>query len=143
MVDRLRIPLLLAIQAATIITVASLMTGCSGRTTESSTQSEATIASVRTQTQKATTETSPDDARPLLRPDASKEEWQRLYRAYYDCLVQHGIPRTVDGGPLGKVAYDETKPRDKNALKACHQTDPETYENREKRQNFAAYSDHN
>ncbi|WP_314411259.1 hypothetical protein [Streptomyces sp. DSM 40484] len=63
---------------------------------------------------------------PLIRPDTSEEEQDRLWQVYYDCLEQHGLrmSKNKDGSYRGLNLNGQEKQA--AAEDKCRQKEPET-----------------
>jgi hypothetical protein len=75
--------------------------------------------------------------RPLIRPDTSDEEEDRLNEIFFRCMVDHGDPdytakdKAAKGLDPGQVERDPAATR--KALAACENKEPETLWQRSKR----------
>ncbi|MDP9799453.1 hypothetical protein J2S43_007965 [Catenuloplanes nepalensis] len=92
------------------------------------------VVTLNTATPGATAAASPATReRPLLRPDASQEEEDRLYDVYFACLADNGSPKhePQPGGPAdGPVAAPaepdaDFEAKEQAAAKACEHLEPE------------------
>ena len=132
-----------------LLTTSSLLTGCSESTSTGDSGSPATVASVDTQPPAAPAASQPESApgaRPVLRPDVSNEDLERVYGAWSDCLHKHGVPNSLMGGniPASKVLENSRSNKSKefaSADKACASKEPEDYKDRLKRQDPADYQE--
>ncbi|MFI5843503.1 hypothetical protein ACIA8K_27735 [Catenuloplanes sp. NPDC051500] len=114
--------------------LALLLSACGGGEAAENTDDVASLATTGAPASPAASATSPASAeRPLVRPDASEEEEDRLYDIYWTCLTDHGVPgysKAADGsvesapkpGPVGAGRGGEDDPA---ALAACAHLEPE------------------
>lgn len=115
-----------------------LLSACSGPSSDGSSDGsgQADVATLATETAAAgaSPTASPGagapQERPLLRPDASDEEEDRLYDVYWTCLSDHGVPgykKSEDGDVLAapKAAPGGGGEDDPAALAACANVEPE------------------
>jgi hypothetical protein len=133
-----------------MLSTASLLTGCSESSSAGDSGSPPTVASVDTQpppaAPDATQAESGPDARPVLRPDASNEDLDRMFGAWSDCLHKHGVPNRWQGGnvPASKILETSRSNKSKKfaaADKACASKEPEDYKDRLKRQDPTDYQE--
>jgi hypothetical protein len=82
----------------------------------------------------------PNDRRPLIRFDTSLDERQRLYLAFNQCLVDHGVPK-LGNATVWKPADDGTSAKYRAAGEACLTTKPEDYTEREQRRDPSTFDD--
>jgi hypothetical protein len=124
---------------AVVNALAVLSAGCSGPSTQPSNPAGPSVASLpRTDSSSGppATATTAATERPLIRLDTTPEEAERMYTVYQDCLSDHGMPTKAE------------RVRTKNlreypaAVAACAAKEPEDYQEREKRENPAAFQDH-
>ncbi len=85
----------------------------------------------------------PDDERPLIRPDTTDQEYVALNNAWLRCLGDHGVPLRPPQGPDGiiKSTADLTDPKYRAAADACAAKKPETWQDRDARTD-PRYADH-
>jgi hypothetical protein len=130
--------------AATIITVGSLvLTGCSDEGKVDGSKAVASVASApRPAASASVSSTFDDNGRPLIRVDASVEDEDRLWAAWYKCLNDQGVP----GGTKGaiKVAkFKDTKGMQTHLkeVKACRGKEPEREQDRLERTDPTRHAD--
>jgi hypothetical protein len=125
---------------ALITASAVLIADCSGPSAPSADPAGASIASVpRTSGPSApgaAATTSAARDRPLIRLDTTPEEVDRMYAGYEKCLADHGMPSKAEQAKT-KTLRDYPE-----AIAACAAKQPEDYQEREKRENPAAFQDH-
>jgi hypothetical protein len=132
-----------------MLSAAALLTGCGGSTSAGDPGPPPTVASVDTQPPAApdATQAQPGpDARPVLRPDSTNEDMDRVYGAWSDCLHKHGVPSRWKGGDVSasKVLQDARTNNPKkfaSADKACASKEPEDYKDRLRRQDPTDYQE--
>ncbi|WP_033339626.1 hypothetical protein [Catenuloplanes japonicus] len=121
------------ITGVTIVTgLALLLSACGGEDKAAEGTNE--VASLATATPGGGTSATPvAQERPLLRPDASQEEQDRIRDIYFDCLRKNGFdPET---------RAENTEEQWKTADAACNQLEPEEPWERAQRLDPANYAD--
>ncbi|MFI5845799.1 hypothetical protein ACIA8K_39450 [Catenuloplanes sp. NPDC051500] len=108
------------------IGTALLVGGCGGGA-ETADSEVATLQSVP-----ATGTTPAAEERPLVRPDASTEEYRALQSVWFACLEQHGMTLQGDPQTAQKPAPPEEYPE---ATAACAAKEPESWMMRDERLN--------
>ncbi|MET8449053.1 hypothetical protein [Streptomyces sp. NPDC005209] len=71
---------------------------------------------------KATQPQQSQDVRPLIRPDTSDEESDRVFNVYYECLQRNGVKMLKQGDRLKPI---DTGRKTEGARKKCWQKEPE------------------
>jgi hypothetical protein len=114
--------------AATMVTL--VITGCG----ESGGSAAPDIATLRSAEAPAASSPAVQD-RPVIRPDASADDIAALERVYFKCLDEAGVPvaKSADG-EYGKPK-DPGALADKPAARACAAKQPESWLDRERRDN--------
>lgn len=123
--------------AAAALASLTLLTACGGGSGDSqSSGGDVGVASVtegdRNPTKVAQVE------RPLIRPDTSQEEEERLWQVYYDCLAQQGLKLAKNEGEGYEGTYKGIAEQDQKkvqaAKKGCAAKEPETLPERASRE---------
>lgn len=81
-----------------------------------------------------------DDLRPLVRLDATDEEQTALVKVWSTCVQKEGGP----GYEEPKMLFQYLADKDPKAIRveaACHNKFPESYEERQRRKDIAAFRD--
>lgn len=81
-----------------------------------------------------------DDKRPLIPIDATNDEIEALRKVWGECVAREGGPGYEDGrSVIWKESQNDPKARKVRA--ACRSTEPEFFEERQKRTDNAAFRD--
>lgn len=123
--------------AAGVFGVLVLTAGCSGGSSGSATSPQVASVADPSTTTASTATTVDDNARPLDRPDTTRAEQDRMYSAYWNCLISNGIPKA----PKGSKPMDDGSARYAPARKACAEKEPEDWQDRLSRQHPEEYQD--
>jgi hypothetical protein len=116
-----------------------VVSGCGG---SGDTTTTADVATLRSDGPVASS--APAQERPLIRPDSSTADIKALEQAHFQCLEKEGVPvAKSENGEYGKP-QDPAALQDKRwgpAFKACASKEPESWLDRERRDNpeFADY----
>jgi hypothetical protein len=122
--------------AVAAVAVAFLAGGCSAKPADAP-----KVASLRSEAPAASKATaSVDDQRPLVRLDATDEERAALAKVWTDCITKTGGPGYEEPKMIFKY-LSEGDAKAKRVQAACATKNPETYEERQKRTDIAAFRD--
>nr|WP_221380678.1 hypothetical protein [Actinoplanes polyasparticus] len=124
--------------AFVMATVATLLLSACGDKTEprAAAGNEAQVATLQSSAAVAPSPSS--DGRPIIRPDATREDIDRLDQAYFKCLDDHGVPqdKDEDGNFVKGDALETTSKAKVDAGRAaCADKDPESWLDVERRTN--------
>lgn len=127
------------------LALVALLTACGAETPADEGTADQVVSLTTATPGSSTTATDPPE-RPLLRPDTSDAEEERLYDVWFDCLEEKGgrgrgpkqVPQADPGAPApGAAAPAAPDPaadaRDAAAEKACEDLEPEAPWQRAKR----------
>ncbi|GAB7040340.1 MULTISPECIES: hypothetical protein [Catenuloplanes] len=128
------------------IALVALLAACGGEPPADGTTDQVVTLDTATPGTGATPAATASPERPLLRPDTSDAEEERLYDVWFDCLEKNGGrgrgPKEApdgatggsDSGPAVAVPADpEAEEQDRAAEKACENLEPEAPWQRAKR----------
>jgi len=120
------------------LAVALSLSGCSGpRSGETDAPPVATLESAAPA---APSSAAGEDARPLVRLDATDEERNAATKVWMDCVRDEGGAGYEEPKLLFKY-LSEGDAKAKKVEATCHSKEPETYEERQKRTDVSAFRD--
>jgi hypothetical protein len=120
------------------LAVALSLGGCSGPAGESDAPPVATLQSGAPAAASSTP--AGEDARPLVRLDATDEEREALTKVWMDCVRTEGGAGYEEPKLLFKYLF-EGDAKAKKVEATCHPKEPETYEDRQRRTDVSAFRD--
>lgn len=125
--------------AVPALAIVCLLGGCS--TAEEKTDQRAgspQVASLRSPDAPASSRGAPDDERPLVPLDATSEDREALWKVWGDCIMKEG---DFDNPKDIFLPENRKDPKTAEVRKTCLPKEPETYEERQKRTDIAAFRD--
>jgi hypothetical protein len=113
---------------ALLATLAMMSVAGCGQTTQPSVAATPDVATLRSATATATAQPTPSavaSERPVIRPDATSADQERLYAAWAQCLRDNGM---IFVGKPNPSVNDMEKPENAAFVKACASKEPESWE---------------
>lgn len=120
------------------LAVAGLLGGCSGGGSEEADFPR--VVSLKSGGPAPSASSAADDQRPLIPLDATDEEREAFGKAWMDCIRKEGGPGYEEPKMIFQYEHDKD-PKAKRVRAACLPKEPETYEERQKRTDVAAFRD--
>ena len=123
--------------AAVALVAACLLGGCSEKPSGTEKNADPQVASLQSASPKSEATKDVNDERPLLALDATDEDLEALRKPWGKCVREQGGP-----GYENPRQVNATRSAKNSAiLKACLSKEPETFEERQKRQNLSEFRD--
>ncbi|MFJ8686511.1 hypothetical protein [Micromonospora wenchangensis] len=125
--------------AVPALVVGCLLAGCSAAPTDDRAD-RSRVASVQSPTARTSGPADVEDRRPLIPLDATNDEIEALRAVWGRCVAKEGGPGYEDGR---SVIWKESQndPKAKRVRAACRSTEPEFFEERQKRTDNTAFRD--
>lgn len=126
--------------AVPVLVVGCLLSGCSAARTDDRADSSRVASLQSPEPGSSGPAGSADDQRPLIPLDATNDEIEALRKVWVECVAREGGPGYEDGrSVIRKESQNDPKARKVRA--ACRSTEPEFFEERQKRTDNATFRD--